>query len=93
MFAETLAPVTSADLNLEQLIGARVEMVYARPYMQMPMVETCTVLEYTHSKRGEFQMLVQPDNPRLFPKWRSEHDFIAYANDTQIAEVSAQNIA
>jgi hypothetical protein len=90
---QTLTPVTSEDLNLEQLIGARVQMVYARPYMQMPMVETCTVLEYTHSKRGEFKMLVQPDAPHLFPKWRSEHDFIGYLRDTQIAEVSAQNIA
>lgn len=88
-----LSPVTSADINLEQLCGARVKMVYARPSFQSPIIETCTVLDYAHSKRGEFQLLVQPDNARLPAKWRSEGDFVAYVRNSQIAEVSTNNVA
>mgnify|MGYP000220992027 CR=1 FL=1 len=90
---QNLTPVTSADINLEQLCGARVQIVYARPYGQEPMVEACTVLDYTFSKRGKFQMLVKPDAPHLFAKWRDEDDFISYVRSSQIAEVNANNVA
>lgn len=83
--AQQLSPVTAQHLNLEQLRGARVQMVYARPFGQEPMIETCTVLDYTTSKRGVFQMLVKPDATHLFPKWRGEEDFIGYAR-TAITE-------
>lgn len=81
-----LVPVTAQDLNLEQLKGARVTIIYARPSFQSPMIEICTVLNYEFSKRGELMLLVKPDNARLFPKWRSEFDFISYVK----SEVSAQ---
>ncbi len=85
--AQTLQPVTAEDLNLEQLCGARVVMVYARPYGQSPMIETCTVLDYSTSKSGVFQMLVKPDAPHLFAKWRSEGDFIEYARADKMVAI------
>lgn len=78
MSQQSFQPVTPKDLNLEQLKGARVQMVYARPHGQEPMIEECTVIDMTTSRRGVFQMLVKPDAPHLFAKWRGEQDFIGY---------------
>jgi len=84
-----LKPVTPRDLNLEQLIGCRVKMIYARPSYQSPMIEECTVLDFKTSKRGEFQMLVKPNASHLPAKWRSDMDFLGYIK----TEVVATNIA
>lgn len=84
-----LAPVTSKDLNLQQLVGCRVVMVYARPYAQEPMIEECTVQAINITKRGKLELLVKPDASHLFAKWRDESEFVSYVKTEVSAQLSA----
>lgn len=67
-----------ANLTVGDMIGTRINYVYAAPYGYPPQIETGKVISVKQAGNVLY-MEIQPHNPCLMTKWRSEFDFVSYA--------------
>lgn len=73
--------------SLRDMVGATIDYVYARPYGLPHHIERGTITEVREYK-GILYMTVEPDDPRLFTKEKSEIDFVRYIHTAEVAHVA-----
>lgn len=78
------SPVTSMTVN--DMLNCQIQYVYDRAQGYAPQRETGKVIAIKQV-RNILYMEIQPDNPCLMTKWRSEFDFVSYVrvNEKAIA--------
>ena len=64
---------------LRDLIGIRIVYIYSQPYLSVPVVTTGVIQDYKQVKHILY-LEIQPDDPCLMTKWRSEVMFLTYAD-------------